>query len=361
MTPALEWHGVPLTRTSERSAAICPWKHRHTYGLGRGDVSGVSPALAFGSAWHEAMEARYKPGTRRGSERDMLVAFGKYLDAEGVSEDDRAGIRGWDPSYWEAAKTLIPAYVAHWGEDAGWEILQPECRFQVLFRHADGSPAFIYTGTFDAIYRNHTFSTGPRLGLLEHKTNGATANPPGLEWNDQGSSYFAIAGWWAGEYGLTDGEPLDHILWNVTRKSRPYDGPVNDEGLALTKTGKVSKNQPAPVFARTVVDRTPTHQASTLRRIYRHTLRIAEQRTLPLHDPGMYKVVDERKCMYMCSVRVPCEIDDETGGRAGLAEEHLAELLDQTTAPWEPFGSHLDDLAEAGDIDNLPTIVMKDI
>lgn len=148
------------TLTASRMGALlaCPRKHFWRYEVGLHSVVS-SGALRFGSAWHLAMECRWRG-------MDFFAALAKACaGAENFTELDIATLSG-----------LLSGYFARYGGEA--EIvrtLHPEQEFRYPL---DGSRTFDIAGKIDGL---GVLFDG-RLVLVEHKTAGESLDADSDYW-----------------------------------------------------------------------------------------------------------------------------------------------------------------------------------
>jgi hypothetical protein len=178
-----------LTATRQATLLSCPRRHywRFEVGLVR-DTEAA--ALRFGSAWHAAMEARWKGGDY---ETALAAALATASDFDETTVATLAG--------------LLAGYYARWENDPVREI-HPE----VEFRHAlPGSRTFDVAGKIDGLGVLHD----GRLCMVEHKTTSASVGPDSDYWlrirfNPQVLQYVHAArgaGW-----------DIETVLYDVVRK-----------------------------------------------------------------------------------------------------------------------------------------------
>jgi hypothetical protein len=260
---------LPILTTSERTQfKKCPqaWWWRYREGLSK---KGEAPdALWFGIGVHEALAAWYLKGKRRGPHPAETFAKWhgdevRYIRAMMAERDSE-----WydEPLYLDAGAlgdAMLNAYVDKYGRDPRWYVIYTETPFRVkITRH--GKPIGRFWSTFDGVYRD--LGDG-QIYLMEHKTASAIQTAY-LEIDDQGGSYYAVATQLLRARGvLKPNESIAGVMYNFLRKSMPDDRPVNEEGLSLNKDGSVSKKQPVPMFARQLVERSPSEVKSQLDRM----------------------------------------------------------------------------------------------
>lgn len=179
-----------LTASRMGSLLRCPRAHYWQYEVGlRKDSTGL--ALRVGSAWHRAMEARW-----RGADYETALAVAL---PEGVELDayDCATIAG-----------LLAGYYTLYGETESIGKLQPEIEFSLPL---EGSRTFSAAGKIDGLGG----LTDGRTVLVEAKTTGDSLSPESDYWlrlrfNSQVYQYFLAAS----HFGWT----LGQVLYDVTRK-----------------------------------------------------------------------------------------------------------------------------------------------
>jgi hypothetical protein len=189
-----------LTATRMNCLLACPRKHYWRYEVGlRRDTDAT--ALRFGSAWHDAMEARWQ-----GQAYDDALATALKPDYQ-LDETLVATIAG-----------LLAGYYARWASDPVKEV-HPEVEFRQPLR---GSRSFDCGGKIDGL---GVMEDG-RLALVEHKTTAADLSPDSDYWlrlrsNPQVMQYILAAralGW-----------DVSIVLYDVTRKPsirlRQYESP----------------------------------------------------------------------------------------------------------------------------------------
>ena len=177
--------------TTSRMACLlaCPRKHywRYEVYLQR-DTDAL--ALRFGSAWHDAMEARWQ-GECYDDALGMALATDRELDEAMV-----ATVAG-----------LLAGYYARWQSDPV-TVVEPEREFRYALR---GSRSFDLAGKIDGLGHLHD----GRLVLVEHKTTASDVGSGSDYWlrlraNPQVMQYVLGAraiGW-----------DVDTVLYDVTRK-----------------------------------------------------------------------------------------------------------------------------------------------
>jgi hypothetical protein len=167
----------------------CPRAHYWQYEIGLRKAS-TSIALIIGSAWHRAMEARWKGA-------DYETAFSAALPpTEEIDVYAAATIAG-----------LLSGYYKYWIEDAGIQMFT-EVKFAY---NLESSRTFTVEGMID---RMGDKSDGRKV-LCEYKTTGDSVAPDSEYWlrlkfNSQIYQYWCAAkemGW-----------DIDEVIYDVTRK-----------------------------------------------------------------------------------------------------------------------------------------------
>ena len=117
---------------------------------GRGHVP--DPALLFGLAIHEALDVLF-------AQQDLQLAIDTFLDAFSPVPEDAKRTPG------RGVSVLEGYYNTYFEEDAAWELVQTEQKFEEQIGTVAGLPV-IYTGLIDKI-----LTIGDRTILMDHKTS----------------------------------------------------------------------------------------------------------------------------------------------------------------------------------------------
>lgn len=343
--------------------------------------------LWFGTAIHEALADYYRPGKKRS--KDYIDKFRESADMEaeyirvelgGVDEDK------WVDAM-TLGETMLKGYVTEYGGDRNWDVIATEQSFELTIPWLSGrtlSPLekvlakratfntdyFILNGTFDGVYRDRS---DKRTKLMEHKT-AASIFLGHLSMDNQAGTYHLVAqtvgrsqGW------LGPKENISEITYNFLRKGMPDERPKDSQGyttnkptkdayiLAIeehegdrdiwptTRTGTVkfptvvellamaeqrgltvlgerSARQPAALFMRHLVKRTPNMRKTQLQRLQ-----------IEVTEMGMYaaglKIVGKspsRDACAFCDFKDMCELHES---QAGWLEYRNA--MFRTTDPYE--------------------------
>lgn len=334
--------GAPLLRTSERSDfKRCPWFWYQTWVLGL--RSRREPTWAwFGSAIHRGVEARYLPGGRkRGTVDEMVAAFedalGKeqrriYTEGLEVDETEIVDAR-------ELGIAMLKGYVEEYGQDKHWNVLHTEQPFQINVPDPEDRDKVlvVYCGTWDLAVKDILEKV---YKIVDHKTRKAfPTNWSFYQINDQAGSYL----WVAPEVLVHKGilKPKDRIeglVFNALRKKLPDARPTDEEGRSLNKDGTVSKVQPAPLFHREEVWRSPAERVTQARRVQAEAKHMSLMRdgTLPL-----YKTPTE-DCN-RCPLFEYCDLHERD-------EEEGEEFAAATLARRDPYRDHREDMVAKGGV-----------
>lgn len=363
-------------RTSERSDfKRCPWLWWQTWELGwRGKRE---PTWAwFGSAIHKGLEARYPTGRVRGSVEAMLSAFEKALDdevrrvyTEGGELDEQEVVDGK-----QLGRAMLLGYVAEFGEDSQWEVLDTEGTFQIDVPHPTkpGKTIVVYCGTWDLVVYDLVEKV---FKVVDHKTR--KSFPGNWEFytiNDQAGSYLWVAPEVLVAKGIfKGGEAIEGLVFNALRKHLPDTRPLDADGLAhnkpikvhyhtaldganvpyssrdsltvlhalatqhgLTVLGDVSKVQPAPLFHREEVYRTPEERVTQAQRVQQEALWMQQIRKGKL-QPVKHTAED---CV-RCPIFDMCQLHEQS-------PEEAAEFRQSTMIQRDPYRDHRKAMQEGG-------------
>lgn len=320
---------IVLVRNSERqSYKRCRQRWWWSY-VERNQPKNTSKALRFGDLVHQALEAYYIPGRKRGphpaktfthlyqEQLKVKSQFG-YKDDEGEWVD--AGVLG---------VAILEHYVETYGPEKHIEILLPEMAFQYdLTNPKNGKYVCTAVGKLDIVYRDHNMPAKSSIGLMDHKT-AASISTTHLALDEQAGTYWAVAPLFLRQKGLlADDQDIAHILYNFIRKAAKDERPRNAAGLYLNKDGSVSKKQPPPYFQREKVYRDDADRENILRRIMMEAWEMEQVKKgkLPVYKHPT------RDCSWDCPFVAPCELH-ETGS------DH-EELLQLDFVKWDPYADH---------------------
>lgn len=331
---------APLLRTSERKDwKRCPWLWSVTWDQGL--VSKRVPTWAwFGTAVHKGLEAWYKPGRKRGSMKAMLKAFDDSMEGEvgriytaggDMDEDERVDAQ-------ELGHAMLTGYRSYYGQDTEWEVIQPEMSFQINVPKPNGKGTLVvYAGQMDAVMRN--LRTG-EIWLWDHKTRKAFLKDWSfLELDDQPGSYLWVAREVLLHLGLMEeDEVIEGIIFNFLRKALPDKRPTNDKGEALNNDGSVSKRQPAPLYHREPIYRSPQEHVSMARRVQAEAVSMDKMRRGKL---PIYKTPQE-DCS-RCKIFNYCLLHEQD-------PEAAEEFAKTTMMKRDPYADHREAM-EAGGIE----------
>jgi hypothetical protein len=353
-TPAV----VPHIRTSERIAfKRCPQKWYWGWRMGLEPRQLKTGALWFGTGMHLALQHRYGlKGTRRGQR--TIDVWNEFVgDAKGIIYGDNWAEDHSD--FYDAAelgRQMLTAYLEHYGEDERWYVLSAEQTFELPIPYPSRSrrtgTMARYNGTFDLVARDQ--ENDDSLWVWDHK-NLKQIMVDHLSLDDQAGAYWAVAGSVLAAQGIVPkGTVLDGILYNILRKAKPDERPIDpktrlrtnkptkahyieaikglgvshimgkDGSIAvenamladlevaarfaqLTVLGDISKSQPLPNFHRETVWRTRAERRTQLRRIQDEALHMqaARERVLPiLKNPT-------KDCKWDCDFFQMCQLHEQ--------------------------------------------------
>lgn len=365
-----------MLRTSERSDfKRCPWLWHKTW------VEGLTPRRAptwswFGTAIHAALEVYYKPGKKRASLDKAISAFhesvGKNIGKIYTEGGDVDEVEVVDAK--ELGEAMLRGYVQHYGGDSDWEVLHTEQPFQINVPHPTKPERtlVVYAGTWDALMRKR--STG-ELWLWDHKTRKSFLKDwTWLDLNDQAGSYLWVAKTILVHKGiLTEDDHISGIIFNMLRKAMPDTRPRNAAGEATNKPlkqhyidaldakniayppkatiadleatarefrvkvlGEVSKVQPAPLFNREEVYRTPEETVSLAQRVQAEALAMRRFRS---GKQPLYKTPTE-DCS-RCKIFELCLLHEQS-------PEEAAEYQRHTMMRRDAYADHREDMERGG-------------
>jgi hypothetical protein len=229
--------------------------------------------LWLGIGIHIALARRYGPGQRR--RRDFIDKFREYCADDSLSQAIRLKAEGdslmaakWTSAL-ELGEAMLTGYREKYGRDRNWDVIYTEEQFQIEIpdprSRSRRDTLGRFASTFDGVYRDRSDGL---IKLMEHKT-AAQIRTNHLNNDDQAGAYWAFATAVLQDKGvLGPRERIAGITYNFLRKALPdTDRERNAEGLYLNKNGSISKQQPAPLFARHFVERTRAERANQVRRI----------------------------------------------------------------------------------------------
>lgn len=346
---------MQMLRSSERATfKRCPQKWDWSYNQGLTPIGQNRTPLWFGTGIHLCMAEWYIPGgTKRGKPlAETWDAYSKdvfqSIKMAGLTDESEA-------EYIDARELgfeMIKNYLEEYGEDEHWHIIAPEQRFSVLIPHPQdpNKPIVNMVGTYDMVIRD--LNDG-KVKMVDHKT-ARDLYVRHLTMDEQAGGYIATGTHTLREQGLIGPkEAIKGMEYNILRKAKADDRPVNDRGMATNKPqkkhyleafdkaveviaasterplekltlaaleqlaeefnikvfGDESKVQPLPLFLREFVGRTPRERNNQIRRIGQEAVVMRHMRKarLPiLKTPN-------RDCATMCDFFDLCEIH-EAGG-----------------------------------------------
>lgn len=261
-----------------------------------------SNALQLGDLIHQALEAFYKPGVKRGPR--PATTYSKLLAGLSDGNDERFEEDA------ELGHEMLKGYYEEYGSDDLWKVLACEVPFSTPIKiRRDGKIKTIarYVGTIDGVWQNRS---NKNILIVDHKTARAIDTSM-LHVDEQAGSYWSYGLDWLVQKGYLDkSEDLSGMLYNYLRKAAPDKRPRSPEGLYLNKDGSVSRQQPAKLFDRRIIWRDTTDRKNIKQRIQEQVLEIiaAKSGDLAIYkSPGMFN----SNCK-ACGIRDICELH-ETG------------------------------------------------
>jgi len=186
------------------------------------------------------MELRYPPGRKRGPH--PAITFEQWYN------ENKHRFSQWDDEgnkvdALELGIAMLNGYVDEYGNDDHIDIIAPEMPLELKIYDKLGNYLATWVGRTDAAFEDLSKrrKSKRRVGFFEHKTAKQIRERIRVnsEYGEQGLGYA-----WAGsqvfrELGIFQkGDSVDHVLFNILRKSLPDDRPVDDGGYALNKPKK---------------------------------------------------------------------------------------------------------------------------
>lgn len=298
---------LPIIRTSERRTfKECQQKWWWAWRCGLKPKREDKLPLWFGTGIHLALAEWYcGPGLKRGPHPadtwEQYVGDEQWVVNTAPADKEKE---------WTDAKDLgiamLEGYVDKYGSDDSWHIIAPEQTFQVIIETPSGRKQALYVGTFDLVYFDLVDET---FKLGEHKT-AKSIRTDHLPLDDQAGSYWALAGPVLTDRGYDlKGGAISGITYNFLRKAMPDPRDEDEFGRKLNKNGSVSKRQPAPLFVREEVSRTPRERATQIRRISNEAKWMAAAR----RSPDSITKNPTKDCSNMCQFYRMCLLHDKGG------------------------------------------------
>lgn len=292
--------------------------------------------LAFGTLVHAALEEWYKPGTVRGTHpaRAFEKLFDNSVDHNMIQWDEE----GERLEARELGVQMLEAYVEQWGEDPHLEVIWPEYPFSTdIFMPKKSGGQYLSTlvGRFDLVFYNHVDG---RYWLSDHKT-AKQIKTDHLQLDDQAGGYILAATHVLRYQGiLGKDEEIAGVMYNYLRKGKPDDRPKDEHGRALNKDGSVSKKQPAPLFHRQHVYRSPASRKEQLKRLRKEAYEIRQARDgqLPIYKNAT------SDCTWDCPFFDVCVLHEEGGD--------WREVMNQLYEVWDPYDTEDRDLLNVAKI-----------
>jgi hypothetical protein len=328
---------VPLLRTSERASFnACPWQWDRSYN-DRLTPQVEAPALRFGTLVHQALEARYPPGIKRGPK--PAITFAKLFDKELRSVERQWGFRDADGE-WADAKELgvamLENYVRVYGKDEEWKVLASEMTFRVpVYLPNERRPLFYYVGTMDGVWESRMDKSILINDYKTTKTDPTKEALTKLVLDEQATAYWT----WGVDYLINREilkprqlEHLNGMLYTFLYKAAPDDRPEDAQGRKLNKDGTLSQKQPVPRFHRELVYRDRDQQDNARERAIQQFLDMEAIRhgNRPVYKtPGLSYPSQQCKA---CPFFDICELDE-----IGQPWQDVAKA---TMTEWDPYDAH---------------------
>lgn len=369
--------GIPLVRTSERNDfKRCPWLWNESWV--KGLTSRRTPTWSwFGTAIHAGLEARYKPGAKRGKRSAVLDAFEEACDnevrkvyTEGGELEDSEIVDGR-----ELGRAMLNGYIDEYGPEKHIYVLHSEQSFQIDVpdpANPDGPPICVYAGTWDSVW-----IIDGVYWIVDHKTRKAfPANTDFYDINDQAGSYLWVAPEVLIHMGIMTKKEAKKIMglqFNLLRKQMPSAREVQADGLVHNKPvkadyeaalspvmdlparlptiavleqwaaernikviGEVSKVQPQPLFKRVQVERSLRERVTQGQRVQQEALWMNKVRTGEL---PVFKTPTE-DCV-RCQLFDYCQADEHDPAEA-------AEIAKVTLRNRDPYRDHREAMERGG-------------
>jgi hypothetical protein len=264
--------------------------------------------------------------------------------------------------------------VAEFGEDSQWEVLDSEGTFQIDVPHPTkpGEVLVVYCGTWDVVVYDMVEKV---YKVIDHKTR--RSFPSNWEFytiNDQAGSYLWVAPEVLVAKGIFKGdEAIEGLVFNALRKALPDTRPRSADGLArnnpkkehyhealdaakvpyssrdtiavlnalatqagLTVLGEVSARQPAELFHREPVYRSPEERVTQARRVQ------AEAYQMNLIRKGkMVATKTPTEDCIRCPVFEMCQLHEQS-------PEEAEEFAANTYVIRDPYRDHRQAMQEGG-------------
>lgn len=339
MTGSLhQFRPLPMMRNSERrdfKTCQCKWNWRWNMGL----VPAMprQDARWFGGLIHQALAEWLQPpenatGKKRGFTRgkDPIATWHRLCKDAFVGMATSQYFSPEMEREWTNAEDLgelmLAGYLAKYGMDDAWEVLNPEQRFRAKIplnarqvdMHAGLQAGWMARlgihppnitevfGTFDVAIRDHTDG---HVKLVDHKTTDRKESGEHLTKDDQAGTYISLGTAFLRKAGLiAPDEAIVGMIYNYLRKSKPDPRRTNSQGQALNQDGSVSKRQPLELFWREDVRRSKAARLHQLSRIADDAEQMAAIRAGVI---GVTKNPDLH-CAW-CDLKELCDVDENGG------------------------------------------------
>lgn len=301
-----------------------------------------SAPLTIGSMVHGGLQDWYVPGRKRGVHpaKTVVRLYKEHLAAGhpevkvkvGKGEDDTARVEIID-----LMVEMMNNYVAEYGNDDFVEVLAPEQLFQVdVYHPRSGRYICTQVGQIDLCFLDRRTN---RMGFMEHKT-GATLKPFGAPepLDEQSGTYFTYGPEYLRHHNwIGPKDELDFIMFNRMKKAFKDQRPRNAQGQSLNKDGSVSKQQPAPLFKRSMV-----YRSADDRNILDKRIRAVsdEMAMVQAGELQVYKSPGHH-CDY-CEFRAVCEVHESNGDWKNMLKDMFHK--------WNPYDEHVAEMEEREEV-----------
>lgn len=188
----------------------CPLKHQWSYVERWRRPTSPDGALAKGSLFHLVMETHYLVLQKhdRKTEASIQAALAESRAANQVHlYDQKTGAQSDTQALIE---WMFEGYLAKWGADADWDIIEVEQFFQLPLLDPQGNPTrYELKGKIDLVVRDR--GTG-HLWVIDHKSGANLPSTMDLEIDDQ----FGLYSWAMKQLGT----PVLGAIHNAARTTR---------------------------------------------------------------------------------------------------------------------------------------------
>jgi hypothetical protein len=233
----------------------------------------IDGALAKGTLWHLVMEDHYLVLKDGGNLLDARDKINPYLvnERSGVTTETQDLIR-W----------MYEGYVARYGTDEEWEIIDVEMPFKINLPDPEGNPSpYDLKGKIDLVVRS---KDNGLIWAVDHKSGANLPDQMDLDIDDQ----FGLYVWALKQAGLKPGGAI-HSAARTTRNQADHDG----------YTGKSKPQTLDQRYRRTYLNRSDTELTSLALDAW-----AVASNAYPTGDPlPLYSSPDPRQCGWKCDYK----------------------------------------------------------